>query len=405
MDYSLIGSKQKKISNNFNNETNLKKKHFYSSLDLGINDTYQTQSPQSTFNPKRKLEQLNDDFNDKKNKNSTNHQHLIHLTTINNINTNQANTSIETNHFQKELQIKQPETICYQNHLPDFLSSNGFITKSIKIEAENTFESNQTNANYNSPTLSHPVESNESDSNKSTLPLSVSSAHSYLINLSSTNGVSSYENMYYIPVNIAYSYNYPQMNYHPELSNANSNVQSYFQLQQQQYEQNHYSVLNNNFTVSSQSVDQSHNYCHTTDAETSIRQFFPMTDIKNCGQTASVTYNNNKVESKNNCKSQINFQQVQVESRNVSQQVFGTFTASGEKIRRPPNAFMIFAKDRRREILYSNQKMTNKDVSKQLGAEWRNLSLAEKNHYKNLSEQLRLEHQIKYPGNMKHWSI
>ncbi|UXI23359.1 sodium bicarbonate transporter-like protein 11 [Sarcoptes scabiei] len=76
----------------------------------------------------------------------------------------------------------------------------------------------------------------------------------------------------------------------------------------------------------------------------------------------------------------------------------GIYTSSGQKIRRPPNAFMIFAKDRRREILYSNQNLTNKEVSKQLGIEWHNLPFEAKLEYQKLFEQLRLEHQIKYPG-------
>lgn len=82
-----------------------------------------------------------------------------------------------------------------------------------------------------------------------------------------------------------------------------------------------------------------------------------------------------------------------------SRKAYGTYTACGEKIRRPPNAFMIFAKERRREILYSNQRITNKEVSKQLGVEWRNLSEEARARYQRLSEELRQEHQLKYPGN------
>lgn len=83
---------------------------------------------------------------------------------------------------------------------------------------------------------------------------------------------------------------------------------------------------------------------------------------------------------------------------NGTRKAFGTFTASGEKIRRPPNAFMIFAKDRRREILYSNRSLTNKEVSKVLGSEWRLLSPDVRTRYQQMSEEMRHEHQLKYPG-------
>ena len=78
----------------------------------------------------------------------------------------------------------------------------------------------------------------------------------------------------------------------------------------------------------------------------------------------------------------------------------GTFTLSGEKIRRPPNAFMIFAKGRRRELLYSNRALSNKDVSRMLGHEWRDLSEEEREGFKVAANELRREHQAKYPGKL-----
>ena len=77
---------------------------------------------------------------------------------------------------------------------------------------------------------------------------------------------------------------------------------------------------------------------------------------------------------------------------------YGTYSLNGEKIRRPPNAFMIFAKERRREILYSNRELTNKDVSKILGEKWHALPDEVRAQYKRLSDEMRAEHQSKYPG-------
>lgn len=78
--------------------------------------------------------------------------------------------------------------------------------------------------------------------------------------------------------------------------------------------------------------------------------------------------------------------------------VNGTYTSTGEKIRRPPNAFMIFAKSRRREILYNNRSLTNKDVSRMLGREWHDLTQEKRNDFNQQASDLRLEHQTKYPG-------
>lgn len=81
----------------------------------------------------------------------------------------------------------------------------------------------------------------------------------------------------------------------------------------------------------------------------------------------------------------------------------GTYTVTGEKIRRPPNAFMIFAKERHREILYSHQAITNKEASKRLGAQWQALPDQAKAHYHELALQFRKEHESKYPGK-RDWS-
>ncbi|KAH9413447.1 hypothetical protein DERP_007923 [Dermatophagoides pteronyssinus] len=58
---------------------------------------------------------------------------------------------------------------------------------------------------------------------------------------------------------------------------------------------------------------------------------------------------------------------------------------------------MIFAKNRRREILYANPRMTNKEVSKQLGYEWRQLPEDRRTHYKQLAIHYSNEHKNKYP--------
>ena len=149
--------------------------------------------------------------------------------------------------------------------------------------------------------------------------------------------------------------------------------------------------------------DQSMNYCYyiSNDAKSNCP---PMYYYQNGPQESSVSSVDSQPQSKASTPVHVQSPQsygtpqstnkVNVETKKVC----GTYTASGEKIRRPPNAFMIFAKERRREILYSNQRITNKEVSKRLGVEWRNLPEETRARYQKLSEELRQEHQLKYPG-------
>ncbi|KAI3381796.1 hypothetical protein SNEBB_000844 [Seison nebaliae] len=67
------------------------------------------------------------------------------------------------------------------------------------------------------------------------------------------------------------------------------------------------------------------------------------------------------------------------------------------KIPRPMNAFMVFAHQHRSILRYQNPKDCNNDVSKRLGALWKNLPLNIKQKYYHLQQMLHDEHKKMYP--------
>jgi HMG (high mobility group) box len=68
------------------------------------------------------------------------------------------------------------------------------------------------------------------------------------------------------------------------------------------------------------------------------------------------------------------------------------------KIRRPPNAFMIFANEWRRRLATENPNESNKAISIRLGVMWKGMDPSNKESYYNAARQADLEHKQKYPG-------
>ena len=68
-----------------------------------------------------------------------------------------------------------------------------------------------------------------------------------------------------------------------------------------------------------------------------------------------------------------------------------------DKIKRPMNAFMVWAQKRRKELAEEYPKMHNSEISKRLGKEWKEMSNAEKEPFQKKSKELREEHMKKYP--------
>ena len=71
---------------------------------------------------------------------------------------------------------------------------------------------------------------------------------------------------------------------------------------------------------------------------------------------------------------------------------------SPDHIKRPMNAFMVWSKQRRKELAQENPRMHNSELSKRLGAEWKALSDAEKRPYIDEAKKIREQHMLDHPG-------
>lgn len=60
-----------------------------------------------------------------------------------------------------------------------------------------------------------------------------------------------------------------------------------------------------------------------------------------------------------------------------------------EKVKRPPNAYLLFNRDMRRQLKHVNQGLTSGEISKSISTRWKQLSDSERNYY--IQEEIKLK--------------
>jgi hypothetical protein len=70
---------------------------------------------------------------------------------------------------------------------------------------------------------------------------------------------------------------------------------------------------------------------------------------------------------------------------------------STKKIPRPPNSWILFRRDKSKELREANPNMSTGEVSIEAARQWKVLSDEDKGFYQEMAKQAALQHKIQYP--------
>uniref|UniRef100_U5EIT9 Putative transcription factor sox-19 n=1 Tax=Corethrella appendiculata TaxID=1370023 RepID=U5EIT9_9DIPT len=164
------------------------------------------------------------------------------------------------------------------------------------------------------------------------------------------------------------------MSHNPHLtSHNNSNSYSQIHSSSPLHQQQGSGLSPNGHTTNSQHSTQQTTTTSTTPSSMVIGNHHITSTGQHHPHSGGVNHNNNNTPSKTSAQQNL------------------------DRVKRPMNAFMVWSRGQRRKMASDNPKMHNSEISKRLGAQWKDLSETEKRPFIDEAKRLRAVHMKEHP--------